>query len=1436
MSPSTWRRRLRLPSCRSEPSRSASALRRGLLLASLTCLSFLTVLAGTAAAQDVTFSSDSYSVNEGDAVTPELVLSHSRSEDVTVYVQALGFGRARGGEDFAAGPWDVTVPAGRTRQSFSVATFGDYKVEGNEQFLLHIAPYGHSPGVRRSTSGTPDAVVTISDSTKISVRNDRLRVLEGSTATISLAIGTPARPTPFTLDYTLSGTTASGADVTGGFGARSITVPANATSVDIPIETAQDTVTGEDVEWFQVRLSTSTPGVHFTTTDIRIGIVDADTTRISVPRPRVQVTEGGTATARVAIRYPKSSSFTLDYTLSGDTASRGTASSSDVVGGFGARSITVPANASHVDISIATVQDTVHSERIESFRVRLSTTASEVAFDTLEFQVVISDDDTGASFASASSKTSERAHTHNVRVYLSQRPVADTTLHYTVGGTATPGSDYTALSGSVAVSREATTATIPVTILDDSAPEREETVVLTLTDAGGFVVGDTGTHTVTIAASEVPTVDFMTTGNHFAVDEDSGTFNLDVRLSEPQSQPITVGYEVTGSGIRPATSVSDYTALSGTVTIPAGMTTATIPVTIIDDNDQEGNESFWLTLVGGNGYGVSEDSDAYTELVVVIHDNEQLPVVTFPASTSTRLDEDAGTHNLTVTLSPAPNKNITVAYTVDTPYYIISPTPGSDYEPLSGELAIAQGATTATIPVTVIDDDVYEGNTNEMFRLRLHGGTGYRVGSRSYHWVVIADDERPTVASFTPASQNVVEGSGTRDVEVYLVPPPPSDITLNYTVGGTATADSDYTALSGSVTVSAGTVRATIPVTTLADSVQEDPETVVLTLAPGTGYGVHRTHSVHTLTIHTPSTVTFRRPDASAREEGGTHGVTVNLSPTPTFDFTLHYMVGGTATADSDYTALPGSVAVSRGRATATIPVPIINDSDHEDDETVVLTLTDDADYQVGDSGTHTLTIGASDLPPIPTVGFTSQVSLVNEDVGTHQVNLRLSRTYPYDITVNYEVLDSGIRPATSGSDYEPLSGTVTVLAGATTAAIPVTIIDDDDQEEVEDLVLGLVDGEGYKRTPDANHSRQVVIHDNEQLPVVSFPSSTTQLGEGTGTHNVTLNLSPAPDKDITVSYGVGDGIYPFSTPATPGSDYQPLSGELTVLAGATTATLPVTIIDDGAHEGYEVFGLKLQAGAGYVTTNSSDYREIIIVDDDPQIDVSFASASQRVVEGAGTRDVTVNLVPAPTADITLGYSVSGTASADADYTALSGTVAVSAGAATATIPVAITDDSDPEGEETVVLTLTGVEGHRKVRPSTHTLTIAASDGPPTMTTASFATASQSAGDESGTHNVTVNLNPAPASNITLSYTVGGTATPGSDYTTLSGTVAVSAGAVMATIPVTLLADNVQEDRETVVLTLAAGTGYELASPGTLQPRPTLACRRNLSPVYCGLL
>lgn len=59
--------------------------------------------------------------------------------------------------------------------------------------------------------------------------------------------------------------------------------------------------------------------------------------------------------------------------------------------------------------------------------------------------------------------------------------VTDTVLSYTVSGTATAGTDYTALSGSVTIAAGDTTATISVPVIDDLETEGDETVIVTLT-------------------------------------------------------------------------------------------------------------------------------------------------------------------------------------------------------------------------------------------------------------------------------------------------------------------------------------------------------------------------------------------------------------------------------------------------------------------------------------------------------------------------------------------------------------------------------------------------------------------------------------------------------------------------------------------------------------------------------------------------------------------------------------------------------------------------------------------------------------------------------------------------------------------------------------------------------------------------------------------
>ena len=78
------------------------------------------------------------------------------------------------------------------------------------------------------------------------------------------------------------------------------------------------------------------------------------------------------------------------------------------------------------------------------------------------------------------------------------------TVHYTTSGTATPGSDYVALSGTVTIPAGSATETIVVTPIDDTLPEPAETVVVALAVDPGYIVGPPSSATVTIVSDEIP--------------------------------------------------------------------------------------------------------------------------------------------------------------------------------------------------------------------------------------------------------------------------------------------------------------------------------------------------------------------------------------------------------------------------------------------------------------------------------------------------------------------------------------------------------------------------------------------------------------------------------------------------------------------------------------------------------------------------------------------------------------------------------------------------------------------------------------------------------------------------------------------------------------------------------------------------------------------
>jgi hypothetical protein len=95
------------------------------------------------------------------------------------------------------------------------------------------------------------------------------------------------------------------------------------------------------------------------------------------------------------------------------------------------------------------------------------------------------------------------ANTGTFTIHRTGDTTAALTVAYTVGGTATAGVDYNALSGSATISAGASNGTIVVTPLIDSAAEGSEAVTVTVSASSAYTVGTPSTATITIFDARV---------------------------------------------------------------------------------------------------------------------------------------------------------------------------------------------------------------------------------------------------------------------------------------------------------------------------------------------------------------------------------------------------------------------------------------------------------------------------------------------------------------------------------------------------------------------------------------------------------------------------------------------------------------------------------------------------------------------------------------------------------------------------------------------------------------------------------------------------------------------------------------------------------------------------------------------------------------------
>ena len=188
----------------------------------------------------------------------------------------------------------------------------------------------------------------------------------------------------------------------------------------------------------------------------------------------------------------------------------------------------------------------------------------------------------------------------------------------TSNGTATAGTDYTAVNNFTVTFADGDAAekTVTVPITDDTVQEPDETVNLALTNpTGGATLGSPNTATLTIVANDVPAVQFSP--SNFTVTEDCTFVTITVTRSGDPSAPVTVHY---ASSPIQASERSDYTTAIGTLRFAAGETTASFALLISEDSLAEGTEMLNINL--SNPTGGAQLGAASTATVAITDDGD----------------------------------------------------------------------------------------------------------------------------------------------------------------------------------------------------------------------------------------------------------------------------------------------------------------------------------------------------------------------------------------------------------------------------------------------------------------------------------------------------------------------------------------------------------------------------------------------------------------------------------------------------------------------------------------------------------------------------------------------------------------------------------------------------------------------------------------------
>ena len=524
---------------------------------------------------------------------------------------------------------------------------------------------------------------------------------------------------------------------------------------------------------------------------------------------------------------------------------------------------------------------------------------------------------------------------------------------------------------------------------------------------------------------------------------------------------------------------------------------------------------------------------------------------------------------------------------------------------------------------------------------------------------------------------------------------------------------------------------------------------------------------------------------AKVTDEPGWHAeYTVTLSETPTEEMWVDFETqGGTATENRDYVPVSGRLTFEVGQPLQqTIRVPVQADELYEGDEQFTLELFSNVYGVVAPHGVTTIV----DEDPLITANVPSVVE-TDSGVTDVVVDLTLASASTQTVVVDYATADG---TATAGADFQTATGTLTFLPGETTKQISISVYGDTTDELDETFWLEFAPvAEGVLE----QDSISIVIEDDDD-PTLTIQDVT--VWEDAGQADVLVTLSSAPLQETTVDYSTADAT------ALAGLDYASTAGTLTFLPGESLVqSITVPIVADADDEADEAVLINL-SGATHAVID--DGQAVLTISDDlPLIHVDDVS----VIEGdSGTINAafTVSLDTISPHSVSVDYATAdGSAESGTDYTAASGTLTFASGETEKTVSIVVNGDTANEINEDFFLNLSNSQ-NASIGDATGMGTVISDDGP----LLSVDDVQVTEGD-SGTSNMqfTVSLSAVATEAFQVSYeTVDGSATDGSDYSAVNGTLLFDTGDSSKTLLVPILGDEAHEGDESFTVRLHSAT------------------------------